>query len=84
MRLYDETPVDGGGSAAGESLAQAAAKDNTVTVPQDMLPNCKPGDIYKVVSADENGVVLEHTDGMSEEEDWNLGAKKAAAEPELT
>lgn len=44
----------------------------TKTVPRDALPDCKPGDTYRVVSADDETVELEVVGGEEpdESEKW--------------
>ena len=76
---------DGGGSAAGDSLAApapgaAAGGAKTVTVPADLLPEAKPGDTFKVQSIADGNVTLEHQASEAEgTEEWGKGLTQAAA-----
>lgn len=47
----------------------AGDEQDTITVPADTLPGCQAGDTYKVVSADENGIQLQHVGGKEEEDE---------------
>lgn len=55
--------MDGGGSDAGDALAGGSpvgdSSSQSVTVPMDLLPGCKPGDTYTVKSVDGDNVTLE-------------------------
>ena len=65
-------PPDGGGDGAP---AEASAK--TFSVPVDVLPDAKPGDIFKVQSVADGNVMLEHQ-AAEGGDDWGDGLKKAA------
>ena len=65
-------PPDGGGDGAP---AEASAK--TFSVPVDVLPDAKPGDIFKVQSVADGNVMLEHQ-AAEGGDDWDDGLIKAA------
>ena len=63
---------------AGDSLdAPAETSAKTFSVPVDVLPDAKPGDIFKVQSVADGNVMLEHQDAEGGD-DWGDGLKKAA------
>lgn len=52
----------------------------SVTVPMDMLPGCKVGDVYTVKSVADGNAVLDYAPGEgSEEDDWGKGLTAAMA-----
>lgn len=60
-----------GGEDGGSSM---------VTVPMNLLPGCKPGDMYKVNSVDQGEVQMEHVPGPGEEStDMGAYAQEAKA-----
>ena len=68
-------------SAAGDQLGASGDQSGSkqVTVPADLMPGCKAGDMYKVVSMDNDNVTLEMTGGGADDGDWEAGAKQAVA-----
>ena len=81
-----------GGDSAGAALsapppadgadAPADASAKTFSVPVDVLPDAKPGDIFKVQSVADGNVMLEHQAAEGGEEGWGEGLKKAAPRDE--
>ena len=72
--------ADGGGSAAGDSLAAPAPDSDgskTVTVPSDALPDAKPGDVYTVKAVADGNVTLECKSAEGED-DWGNGLAESA------
>jgi len=61
--------------SAGDALASPpqVGEAKTVTIPADLLSNCKVGDTYTVKSMDNDNVTLEMTPGEESDEDYGAG-----------
>lgn len=68
-------------SAPPQDGADASPKAGTCTIPADLLPDAKPGDMFKVQGVADGQVTLEHQGGGDEADDWGSGLNKAAARP---
>jgi hypothetical protein len=88
MRILRE-PM--GGESAGATLsapppadgadASAEASAKTFSVPVDVLPDAKQGDIFKVQSVADGNVMLEHQ-AAEGGDDWGKGLEQAAPRTE--
>lgn len=74
-------------SGAGDQLAAPPqvgdSASKTITVPADLMPNCKVGDSYTVKSMEGDNVTLEMTPGEDTGDDWGEGLKAAAPRGEM-
>jgi len=68
---------------AGDSLTPPSGDGgmNIATVPMDLLPGCKAGDMYKVASVDQGSVQLEHQPGPGADDMDSYKAEAKAAVP---
>lgn len=80
MAMQATMPPEGGDAGAELSAPPAGTEGTQATVPMDMLPGCKAGDMYKVTSVEGGNVMLEHQPGAGGEEGagWGEGLTKAA------
>jgi len=79
MPLQNQMPAGAALSAAPpDAAAPADGATKTFSVPVDVLPDAKPGDIFKVQSVADGNVMLEHQAAEGSEDGWGDELKKAA------